>query len=200
MTAIRACQQMSEELDDRMLILRAKRGDREAFDQLVRSHLPRVYGLLKRIVGNHEDAEDLAQDTFTRAYFALQGFREDSAFTTWIYRIAVHLGRDLHRSRRRKPPPLSIHRLAPGQALAAPAASPIEVTLRGELAAGVAAALELLPYRLRVVLVLRVFEGLAYADIARVAGITEGTARVQVVKARQLLMRVLQPMFREQSP
>lgn len=186
---------MSAELDEHLLLTRAKGGDREAFDQLVRAHLPRVHGLLLRLVGNHEDAEDLAQETLVKAFLSLEWIRRESSFTTWLYRIAVHLGRDLHRARKRRPPPTSLSALA----LASSEAGPPERLAGGEVAQCLIAALERLPYRLRVVLVLRVFEGLEYREVARIAGVTEGTARVQVVKARQSLMRSLEPFLREGS-
>jgi RNA polymerase sigma-70 factor (ECF subfamily) len=187
---------MSAERDERVLLDRARRGDREAFDQLMRAHLPRLHGFLLRLVGNHEDAEDLAQETLVKAFFALKWFRAESSFATWLYRIAVHLSRDLQRARMRRPSIASLSSVV----LSSPEAAPPEQLARGEVARGVLAALESLPHRLRAVLVLRVFEGLEYREVARAAGVTEGTARVQVVKARQILMRVLDPLLRESSP
>jgi RNA polymerase sigma-70 factor (ECF subfamily) len=186
---------MSAERDERLLVARAKRGDREAFDQIVRAQLPRLHAFLLRLVGNHEDAEDLAQETLVKAFFALKWFRDESSFSTWLYRIAVHLSRDLHRSRARRPVAAPLSTVA----IESRDVGPPEQLARGEVTRGLIAALERLPYRLRVVLVLRVFEGLEYRDVARAAGVTEGTARVQVVKARQTLMRVLDPLLRERS-
>src|SRR5262245_16279230 len=137
MTTARVFREMGEQLDERTLIARAKRGDREAFDVIARRHLPRVYGLLKRVVGNHEDAEDLAQETLVRAFFALKWFREDSLFTTWLYRIAVHLGRDLHRSQGRRPPAMPLSHLAIEPLVTSRGDDPGETTSQGELLRGV---------------------------------------------------------------
>src|SRR5262245_19843136 len=168
MARLRTWHWMSAERDERLLLARAKRGDREAFDQIVRAHLPRLHSFLLRLVGNHEDAEDLAQETLVKAFFALKWFRDESSFSTWLYRIAVHLSRDLHRSRTRRPLPTSLSTVA----IQSRDAGPPEQLARGEVTRGLIDALERLPYRLRVVLVLRVFEGLEYRDVARAAGVT----------------------------
>ncbi len=180
---------MHDVLPDGPLVEQARGGDRTAFDELVRRHIPAVYRMLHRLVGNHEDAEDLAQECFVRAWGALALYRSEAPFDAWLRRVALHLARDhFRRSARRgraalgaEAAPASAHR-EPGAELA-----------RRELAARLADALRRLPERLRVPLVLRALEGLDYSDVARVTGVTPSTARTQVMQARRRLLRWLSP-------
>ena len=177
----------------------ARQGDLEAFDRLVRLHFPRVYALLFRMIGNHEDAEDLAQDTFVRAQRSLHHFRGDAVLGTWLYRIALHLSRDHFRGRARglRPVPLPLEEGEP----ASPRETPPAASAQRELQAGLRAALERLPHRLRVALVLRTQEGLEYDDIAALLECSPQTARVHVMKARRRLARWLKPYTdREEAP
>jgi RNA polymerase sigma-70 factor (ECF subfamily) len=173
-----------------VLIERSRSGDGEAFERLIQLHLPRVYGLLFRLAGNHEDAEDLAQECFVRAWRSLEHYRGDGAFSTWLYRVALHLARDHARAARRRRDATFALETEPRPA--GPAA-PLERLARRELFQLVDRALQRLPHRLRSALVLRVFEGLEYDEIARIAGVTPGTARTHVMQARKLLLRSLEP-------
>ena len=175
----------------RALVERAKGGDRGAFDLLIREHFERVYRLLFRLVGNHEDAEDLAQECFVRAWKSLSWFRGDSAFTTWMHTIAVHVARDHHRARGvQRPEKRPVDELRRERD---PAAGPTESALGRELVGRLQSSIDKLPERLKAVLVLRVLEGLDYAEIARITGVRPGTARVQMMKARRELSRLLGP-------
>jgi RNA polymerase sigma factor (sigma-70 family) len=170
---------------------RARGGDREAYGELVREHLPRIHGLLLRLAGNHEDAEDLAQEVFVRAWAALPRYREEARFESWLRRIAVHLARDhfRHLERRRRLDDALAREL---REPVAPAASPQEAgATRRELSRQVDAALQRLPRRLREALVLRVFHGLEYDEVARASGATANTSRTHVMQARKLLLRWL---------
>lgn len=183
---------------DGQLVERARSGDRAAFDELVRGHFARVYGLLFRMVGNHEDAEDLAQEAFVRAYRSLDWFRAESSFSTWVYRIALHLARDHQRKAGRRPLAAP---LPEGDRTAEPAAGggPSDELAHRELGLGLDRALRRLPGRLRAALALRVFEGLEYEEISKLTGVTPGTARVHVMKARRLLLRWLAPWLERSS-
>ena len=174
------------------LVERASAGDQAAFDELVRRHFARVYGLLFRLVGNHEDAEDLAQESFVRAHLSLGLFRGQSSFATWVWRIALHLSQDHHRRRGVGPVvgPLVGDELVRGGARTH---GPSDEVAGRELKAGLERALERLPERLRSALVLRVFEGLEYEQVARITGVTQQTARTHVMKARRQLARWLEP-------
>ena len=173
-----------------VLIERARGGDGEAFERLVQLHLPRVYGLLFRLAGNHEDAEDLAQECFVRAWRSLEHYRGDGLFSTWLYRVALHLARDHFRAaRRRRDATLALV----SEPRPAGSAAPGDRLARRELLLLVDRALQRLPHRLRSALVLRVFEGLEYDEIAQITGVTPGTVRAHVMQARKLLLRSLEP-------
>ena len=173
---------------DARLLERASAGDRGAFDDLVRRHFAEVYGLIHRLVGNHEDAEDLAQDCFVKAYRSLDYYRGEGTFAAWLGRIAVHLARDHHRRRGRQ-----LRTLALELTESEPAARRSGELTRKELVQKVGEAVAALPPNLRAALVLRVLEGRDYADVARATGMKPGTVRTQVVKARKQLMRALRP-------
>lgn len=179
---------------DEALVALARGGDSAAFDELVRRHFARLHALLFRLVGNHEDAEDLAQECFVRCHRAMAWFRGDGAFTTWLYRIALHASRDhLRASGRRASALPRIDAKRDADELGRESADASQDAARRELVAGLQRALERLPHRLRAAFVLRTFEALEYRDVARVLGITSITARVHVMKARRLLARWLEP-------
>lgn len=165
-------------------IERAREGDTEAYGLLVRLHFARVYSLLFRLVGNHEDAEDMAQDCFVKAQRSLAWYRGDAAFGTWLYRIAVSLSRDHHRRRGRRGVPAEV----PSE-LQAGGEGPADEVQRRELGLALRGAIDALPHRLRAALVMRTQEGLDYEEIASVLNITPHTARVHVMKARRRLER-----------
>lgn len=174
---------------DATLVERARAGDREAFDALVRRHLPAVYRMLHRRIGNHEDAEDLAQECFVRAWGALAFYRADAPFGAWLFRVALHLAHDQRRSHARR----GAREEAFARSRPTHARAPGEELGRRELGGHVREALGRLPRRLRDALVLRVFEGLEYDDVARATGVTPATARTHVHQARKRLLRWLEP-------
>lgn len=183
---------MQETRQVRPLVERAQRGDRDAFDELVRLHFASVYSMLHRHVGNHEDAEDLAQECFVRAWKGLAWYRADGSFSGWLRRIAAHLASDHHRGAGRRP------RLAAGpeelDSFAEPSAhGPGAAAGQRELGVRVAEAVRRLPERLRAALVLRVFEGRDYDEVSRVTGVTRATARTHVMQARKQLLGWLGP-------
>jgi len=193
----RLLNRMDEALALSQLVARARAGDRAAGDGLVRAFAAEVYGVLFRIVGNHEDAEDLAQEVFVRALSALDLYRGDGAFGGWLLRIAVHVGRDHLRRRGRGPVRLALDgvdeaALGPGGARGA---EPGATLAHQELSTQLAAALEHLPAPLRAALALRVLEGREYDDVAAALGVRPATARTQVMRARRLLERWLAPWF-----
>ncbi|MFT5049226.1 MAG: RNA polymerase sigma-70 factor (ECF subfamily) [Chlamydiales bacterium] len=173
-------------------VKQAQAGDRTAFDRLVQRHFPRIYSIGFRLVGNHEDAEDLAQECFVRAWRSLSFFRTDRRFSAWLVRIALHLSHDHHRRRGRRAESVPLGELSE---LAEPedrsAAGPAQTSSRRELQRDLARAIEALPATLRVALVLRVLEGLSYDEIAEATGRRPGTVRTQVMKARRWLVRML---------
>jgi RNA polymerase sigma-70 factor (ECF subfamily) len=181
---------MHEALSEATLVRQARSGDRAAFDALVRRHFAAVYRMLHRLVGNHEDAEDLAQECFVRAWGALEWYDDRGDVSPWLRRIALHLARDHHRRRGRRPA-ASAEGL---EALPDSSADGPQVELgRRELGARVRAGIEGLPERLRTAFVLRVLEGLEYDEVGRSTGVTPATARTHVMQARKRLLRWLAP-------
>lgn len=167
-------------VDERELVNRSCAGDLDAFEDLVRIHQDRIYNLAYRITGNHEDANDAAQDAFVRAYQALSGFRRDAAFSTWLYRIATNAALDLVR-RRPAIPPVELPADQPS------AADPAADVHRREVRRRVHAAVGHLPAEYRAVVVLRDLQGLAYEEIARVLHIPIGTVRSRLSRGREVL-------------
>jgi RNA polymerase sigma-70 factor (ECF subfamily) len=161
-------------------LARARAGDLDAFESLVRTHQDRVYNLAYRITGNHEDASDAAQDAFVRAYQALARFREDAAFSTWLHRIATNAALDLVRRRPAVPPvELPVHHPAPDD--------PERDAARREIGRRVQAALANIPAEFRAAVVLRDLQGLSYEDVARVLKIPVGTVRSRISRGRDAL-------------
>jgi RNA polymerase sigma-70 factor (ECF subfamily) len=179
------------ELDPR--VRRAQGGDARAYDALVREHYARVYATAFHLVGNHEDAEDLAQECFVRAHRSLSWYRGSGAFSGWLRRIVVHLVRDRFRSASRRP--LAAHGAALEELVSdrGPAA---DAGAR-ELQLALREAIDGLPEHLRGALVLRTLEGLDYDASATATGVTPATARTQDMKARRAHERVLAPLLDE---
>jgi RNA polymerase sigma-70 factor (ECF subfamily) len=181
---------MHDALPEATLVERARSGDRSAYDALVRRHFGAVYRMLHRLIGNAEDAEDLAQECFVRAHGALSWYRSEAPFEAWLRRIALHLARDHFRRRSlRSARQTEELEFVPDR----PEQRPESEVGRRELSARLAAAIERLPERLRTPLVLRALEGLEYEDVGRATGVTPATARTQVMQARKRLLRALAP-------
>ena len=184
------------------LIERARGGERDAFAGLIRVHRPRVQRVALRLAGNHEDAEDIAQEVFVRAWHGLDRLKGGPGlaprFASWLYTITVRQCRDLMRRRGRRPEHAAARLLledaGAGEPTAAPAAAgrePSELGARREIQALVETAIAALPERLRVAFVLRALEGLDYGEIAKITGVRPATVRTQMVQARRALRRML---------
>lgn len=165
----------------------ARAGERGAQEELLRAHYARVHALAFRLLGNPEDAEDLAQECFVRAFRSLSFYRGEGSFAGWLRRILVHLAQDRYRAhgKRAEPAPLPSE-LCGGR-------EPHGFVEGRELRRVLADALQALSPTLRVALLLRTREELEYAEIAHLTGVTAETARTRVMKARKLLMRMLAP-------
>lgn len=175
--------------EDAELVEAARRGDRNAFNELVRSTYRDLYALAYRLTGNREDAGDVVQDAYVRAYRAVRRFRGDSSFSTWMYRITSNCASTcLSRRTRQRTEELTtdapIVDLRPEQ----------DPTLRAEAAAlrsHIDRAIRALPERLRQVVVLRDLHDLSHSEIAAELGITTSAAKVRLHRARQRLRTVL---------
>jgi RNA polymerase sigma-70 factor (ECF subfamily) len=160
--------------------------DDKTFGQLVNKYKERIYSVVLRIVRNKEEAKDLAQEAFVKAYKSRASFRAESAFYTWVYRIAVNLALNyVNRNRERRAE--SIENAIPA-ALTEPATDKIE---QAELGEAIAAAIEKLPARQRTVFVLRHYEEKAHAEIAKILSITEGAVKANYFQAVQKLKAAL---------
>ena len=169
----------------------AAAGSREAFDELVRRYRRPVYGLVRALTGGDRDAEDLVQDVFVRAFRAIDGFRGDSAFKSWLYRIAVNVVHT-HLQRRRTREFVSGTRLsdAPLGDLADSDDLESAVVRRQAIERALAA----LPEELRVLVVLRDVHGLKYDEIAKIVKSPRGTVESRLFRARQQLRPMLESL------
>jgi RNA polymerase sigma-70 factor (ECF subfamily) len=173
-------------LDETALLDRALRGEPSAFDELVRGFYAPVYATAFHLIGNHEDAEDLAQDCFVRAHRGLAHYRGEGSFMGWLRRILLHLVRDRIRQTQRRPVRIP---LMEKEVVARN--SPVQELSTREVGRRVAEAIEALPENLRISLLLRTQEGLSYEELASATGVTPQTARTRVMKARKGLRRSL---------
>ncbi|MDA9941765.1 RNA polymerase sigma factor RpoE [Luminiphilus sp.] len=186
---------------DQQLVQRAQRGDLRAFDLLVLKYQGRIGALVSRYITDPSEVEDVTQEAFIKAYRAIDKFRGDSAFYTWLYRIAANAAKNHLVSRRRRPgADATIEDAELGQQaeLLADVGTPEAVAMGEELAVVVEEALAALPEELRAALTLREFEGLSYDDIAAVLDCPVGTVRSRIFRAREAIdERVKQQMSGE---
>jgi len=173
--------------NDVELVIKTRAGDQSAFAELVRRYQKIVYRIVARIVRDPDDADEVAQITFVKAYRSLHRFREDLIFHPWLYRIAVNASLT-HLERRKREKKIEISQVPEG-ALPHPAhyESPLEETGRKELLARVEAALESIPAEQKLVFLLRVVEGLSYEEIAQTLEIPKGTVMSRLSRAREAL-------------
>ena len=175
-----------EALPEADLVAACLAGRPHAFDLIVERHRRTVYQLCYRFVGNHEDASDLSQDVFLRAYRGLKSFRGQSSIGTWLYRIGVNVC--LNRVSVKKPVTEPIDA---GQHIDTRAESPSERVLRGERAALVRSAVAELPPKQRAALILRVYQEMSHQEIANLLGSSVGAVKANVFHALQNLKRLL---------
>ena len=195
---------MAEADADALLVERVKRGDARAFELLVIKYRRRIERLVSRIVRDPDSVADVAQETFIRAHRALPNFRGESAFYTWLYRIAVNTARKEAADQRRNPV-VSESSLAQGEddgdetsrpehALS-DGETPEAVLASREIARAVNAAVEELSEDLRQAVTLREIEGLSYEEIAQVMNCPIGTVRSRIFRAREAIAQRLRPLL-----
>lgn len=179
---------------DAGLIEECRRGDARAFDTLVNRYKDRIYNAAYRFLGNHEDAGDVCQEVFVRAYRAIETFEGRAKVSTWLYSIALNLCRNRVRDSKRKGRDKGVslellHERAPGRAdaIGATETAPDDAAVHRELEAALTACLDALPEHYRMAFVLRTHEDLPYEEIAQVMGCPSGTVKSRLNQARRLL-------------
>ena len=174
------------EADDAALVRAFLDGRRDAFDVIVERHRRQVYQLCYRFAGNHEDAADLAQDVFVRAFRGLKNFKGQSSLGTWLYRIGVNVS--LNRAAVKKP---VIEPIEPDRHVDTHAQSPLDNLLRDEHGAQVRAAIERLPPKQRATVILRVYHEMPHEEIARTLGSSVGAVKANFFHALGTLRRLM---------
>jgi RNA polymerase sigma-70 factor (ECF subfamily) len=193
---------MSADASDLSLVRRVQRGDKGAFDALVLKYQHKLVKLVMRYVRNPAEAEDIAQEAFIKAYRALPQFRGDSAFYTWLYRIAINTAKNAVVSRDRSPIEYNVDRnnidtdeSYDMQGRMKDSETPEGLVLTDEIRTTVNAAIEALPEDLRTAIVLRELEGLSYEEIAAAMGCPVGTVRSRIFRAREAIDQRLREVF-----
>jgi RNA polymerase sigma-70 factor (ECF subfamily) len=184
---------------DLELVSRAQRGERAAFDVLVLRYQHKVMKLVMRYIRDPMEAEDVAQEAFIKAYRALPGFRGDSAFYTWLYRIAINAAKNSLASGKRRLVDYQLDLQDPDQyelhARLKDEATPERLMLTEEIRSTVNAAMAELPEDLRTAIVLRELDGLSYEEIAASMDCPVGTVRSRIFRAREAIDQKLRPIF-----
>jgi len=190
---------MGETVTDKELIQRVKQGEKAAFDLLVLKYQHRIINLVLRFVHNHSDALDVTQEAFIKAYRALPNFRGESAFYTWMYRIAVNTAKNHLAVQSRRPTGndmdfAEIEQIDTGDALKEQA-TPENLLLRDELQTRVLNAMEALPDDLKTAITLREVDGMSYEEIATVMECPIGTVRSRIFRAREAIDKEILPLL-----
>lgn len=190
---------MSEQKTDQELVQQVQSGNKNAFNLLVVRHQNKVMNIVSRYVKNSGDVADVTQEAFIKAYRALPNFRGESAFYTWLYRIAVNSAKNYLTSQSRKPPASDVDAqeadFYDGSDALKENASPESRLLSDELQAKLFATIENLPDDLRAAITLREIEGLSYEEIAAVMECPVGTVRSRIFRAREAIDKVIVPLI-----
>ncbi len=172
---------------DRSLVARAKKGDMNAFESLVRKYQKLIYILCYRITGAHQTADDLSQETFVKAYIALPHFIDGHDFYPWLRRIALNNCFNFLKKWKRERPLVEEEKVAPGNLMSAPHESPPQTLERNEMERRFREAYRALPPDQKLIFSLRVFENMSYAEIAQSLHIPAGTVMSRLNRARKKL-------------
>ena len=191
---------MSEQSSDQALVQRVQQGDKRAFDLLVRKYQNRIVHLVTRYLHDPVEAQDVAQEAFIKAYRALPSFRGDSAFYTWLYRIAINTAKNYLLAQSRRPPADDIDaqdaEQFSGETGLREYDTPEHLALRDEIETTIAAAIEALPEELRTAITLRELEGLSYEEIAQAMECPIGTVRSRIFRAREAIEGRIAPLLK----
>ena len=190
---------MGERGIDQALVERVQKGDKQAFDVLVLKYQNKIIQLIYRYVHDPDEARDVAQDAFIKAYKAIDRFRGDSAFYTWIYRIAINTAKNHLVASGRRPPKSDIDAQDAEQYEGASGlkeyATPERLLQKDEIQSAIAEAIDDLPDDLRTAITLRELEGLSYEEIAQTMDCPIGTVRSRIFRARDAIDKRLKPLL-----
>ncbi len=192
---------VSDKLTDQALVDRVKKGDKKAFDELVRKYQKKVANLVARYIRDQAEVLDVTQEAFIKAYNALPNFRGESAFYTWLYRVAINTAKNHIAAAARRPPREDVEAEVAEQSEIGfrlkEQDTPENLAMLDELARVLKDALEGLPEDLKAAISLREFEGLSYEEIAEVMDCPVGTVRSRIFRAREALDKKLNPLLRQ---
>ena len=190
---------MGENNVDQALVERVQRGDKKAFDLLVIKYQQRIMNVLLRYVRDLDEVQDLAQETFIKAYRALGSFRGDSQFYTWLYRIAINTAKNFLVAQGRRPPQGDIDVVDaeqyPGDSALKEHGSPERELLKDEIRDIVFKTIDTLPEDLKTAITLRELDGMSYEEIAEVMSCPIGTVRSRIFRAREAIDEKVRPLL-----
>ena len=190
---------MSNKAADQLLVDRVQQGDKSAFDVLVKKYQHKIVKLVMRYVRDPTEALDVSQEAFLKAYRALPGFRGESAFYTWLYRIAINTAKNYLVAARRRPLDYDLDPQDPEQydtqARLKDVDTPEGLALSNEIRVTVNRAIEQLPDDLRTAIILREIEGMSYEEIAQTMECPVGTVRSRIFRAREAIDKKLRPLL-----
>ena len=190
---------------DRLLVDRFKGGDASAFDEMVSRYWDRIFSMVNQLLRNPQDAEEVTQDAFIRAHRGLANFRGESAFSTWLYQIATNLARNRYWYWWRRKRDKSVSFDAPmgpdndttlAEMIPAEVETPDDITVSREFVARIGKGMERLGTKHREILVLRNIKNMSYEEIAQVLGISVGTVKSRIARARESLRSKLGEDFK----
>lgn len=184
---------------DKALVLKVQAGDKKAFDVLVKKYQQKIMNLVSGYVKDNAEVMDVSQEAFIKAYRALPNFRNESAFYTWLYRIAINTAKNHLVARGRRPPNTDVDAADAEMYGIAPAlkenASPERLLLTEELRTVVFDVIDNLPEDLRLAITLREIEGLSYEEIGETMGCPVGTVRSRIFRAREVIDEKVRPLI-----
>jgi len=191
---------VNEKEIDQVLVERVQNGDKVAFELLVAKYHRKILRLISRLVRDPAEVEDVAQDAFIKAYRALPQFRGESAFYTWLYRIAVNTAKNYLATQSRRAPTSTDTDAEEAETFSDAAQlrdinTPESVLMSKQVAQTVNAAMAMLPEELRTAITLREIEGLSYEEIAELMGCPIGTVRSRIFRAREAIALKLRPLL-----
>jgi len=190
---------VSETKVDQLLVERVQKGDKRAFDLLIQKYQHRIVSLVTRYVSDHAEAQDVAQEAFIKAYRAIDRFRGDSAFYTWLYRIAINTAKNWIVAKNRRPPASDIDVMDAEQYGISPklkeTSTPENELMREEIERTVFDTIAALPEDLRTAIMLREMDGMSYDEIATTMECPIGTVRSRIFRAREAIDEKLKPLI-----